>query len=371
MRSSTDLPGQLRSAVLIMLITAAGLSACQPSGTSGTGGTGGSGGTGGMPPPGPTPPPAPPSGFIPPAHEVLVVNQGSDTITGHALDSNGTVTAAPARVIGGSVLQNNTGLRGTFGLALGKADVIYAANHGDNGTPPSITVYAPDANGNIAPSTVITGPVSGLSEPQGLVIRKNTDSILVANWVDPPAAGHDSSIIEFPVDSADSRPSGNVGGNSTGIASPGGVALDGQSHVYVSESATNRILVFEPRPGTQHNSAPIRTIAGPNTLLNRPTGMAVDSQGNLLVVNLGNDSITVYAPAANGDAAPLRRLGGPGATSTHLLQPYGIALDSAGHLFVTQGNSFLVFAANASGSQAPMQIVTDPHLNYTTGIAVR
>jgi hypothetical protein len=301
----------------------------------------------------------------------LVVSQGSNIITGHALDANGTVTAAPARVIGDSVSQNNTGLRGTFGLALGKADVIYAANHGDNGTPPSITVYAPDANGNIAPSTVITGPASGLTKPQGLVIRRNTDSILVANWVDPPATGHDSSVIEFPVGSADSRPSGSIGGNSTGIAAPGGVALDSQSHVYVSEPASNRILIFEPRPGTQHNSAPIRTIAGSNTLLNRPTGMALDGQGNLFVVNLGNDSITVYAPTASGNAAPMRRLGGPGAVSTRLQQPYGIALDSAGHLFVTQGNSFLVFAANATGSQAPLQVVTDPHLNYTTGIAVR
>jgi hypothetical protein len=206
MRNSSASVRSLRIAGLAILVAAAGLGACRPNGTGGT---------------------------------------------------------------GGSVLQNNTGLRGTFGLALGKADVIYAANHGDNGTPPSITVYAPDTNGNIAPSTVITGPASGLSRPQGLVIRQNTDSILVANWVDPPAAGHDSSIIEIPVASVDSRPSGSVGGGSAGISAPGGVALDYTSHVYVSESASNRILVFEPRPGTMFDRAPIRTIAGPNTLLNR------------------------------------------------------------------------------------------------------
>jgi serine/threonine protein kinase, bacterial len=359
MRSSYGWSRQVLTATLGTLIAAAGLTACQPTGTGAAPGTN------------PGPPPPPPSGFTPPAHEVLVASQGGNIITGHALDANGMVTAAPARVIGGSVLQNNTGLRGTFGLALGKADVIFAANHGDAGTAPSITVYAPDANGNVTPSTVITGPASGLSKPQGLVIRRNTDSILVANWVDPPAAGHDSAIIEFPVESADSVPTGGIGGSSTGIAAPGGVALDASSHVYVSESAANRILVFEPRPGTQHNQAPIRNIAGSNTLLNRPTGMAFDAQGNLYVVNLGNDSITVYAPTASGNAAPLRRLGGPGAANTRLQQPYGIALDSAGHMFVTQGNSFLVFAAGATGSQAPMQTVTDPHLNYTTGIAVR
>jgi hypothetical protein len=38
---------------------------------------------------------------------------------------------------------------------------------------------------------------------------------------------------------------------------------------------------------------------------------------------------------------------------------------------VTQGNSFPVFAAGATGNHAPLQTVTDPHLNYTTGIAVR
>jgi hypothetical protein len=363
MRGASVPAGGGRALFLAALLAVAGLSACHPSSTGGTGGTGGT--------PPPSPPPAPPTGFTPPAHEVLVVNQGSNSITGHELGSNGVVTAAPARVIGGSVLQDSTGLRGTFGLALGKADVIYAANHGDNGTPPSITVYAPDANGNVAPSTVITGPASGLSKPQGLVIRKNTDSILVANWVDPPAAGHDSSIIEFPVNSTNSVPSGNIAGSGTGITAPGGVTLDSQSHVYVSESASNRILVFEPRPGTQHGSAPIRTIAGSNTLLDRPTGMAVDSQGNLFVVNLGGNSITVYAPTATGNAAPLRRLGGPNTTRTQLQQPYGIALDNAGHMFVTQGNSFLVFNASASGSDAPLQVVTDPHLNYTTGIAVR
>ncbi len=314
----------------------------------------------------PTPPPPP---FQPPAHEVLIANQGSNSITGHAMDPNGSVSSAPGRIIGGGVLQNNTGLRGTFGLALGGGDRIYAANQGDVSNPPSITVYAPDANGNVVPTRTISGAVTGLVKPQGLALR--SDAILVANWVDPPDPNRPSGILEFSMTPGEDAPRGSISGRNTSIAGPGGVALDLSLRVYVSEPSTNRILVFEAVPGTNSNRAPSWTIEGSATGLDHPTGLAFDSQGSLYVTNMGDSSITVYPPNARGNAAPSRRIGGPGSPNSGLNQPFGITVDSAGRIFVTQGNSFLVFDSSAAGNASPLQIITDSNLNYTTGVAVR
>jgi hypothetical protein len=286
------------------------------------------------------------------------------------MDANGVVAAAPARVIGGSVLQNNTGLRGTFALALGSADVILASNQGDAGMAASVTVYSPDANGNVAPARVITGPASGLVKPLGIA-GHNPLNILVANWIEHPDSSHASAVLEFSADPATGTPIGSLSGSSTGITAPAAVLIDSQSRVLVSEPAANRILTFNYRPSTQFNQSPAVTIAGPATLLDRPTGMAMDSAGNLYVANLGNGSITVYAAGASGNVAPVRRLGGPAAANSQLTQPYGVAVDSGGRIFVTQGNTFMVFAAGANGNQAPVQVISDSHLNYTTGIVVR
>src|SRR2546422_654579 len=88
--------------------------------------------------------------------------------------------ALPMAVITG----DQTGLCDPFAIALDAAGKLYVANHCAN----SITVYAPGANGNVAPDHAIVGDQivgdhTGLSSPSGLALGAS-GSIYVANQGD-------------------------------------------------------------------------------------------------------------------------------------------------------------------------------------------
>jgi len=97
-------------------------------------------------------------------------------------------------------------------------------------------------------------------------------------------------------------------------------------------------------------------------------GVAFDGTGQIYVVNKGNSSITVYPANANGDVDAIRRIGGPGSTSTLLSSPDAIAVDKLGRIYVSQTNVILVFPTGANGPIAPLQVVSDPALSAPMGI---
>jgi DNA-binding beta-propeller fold protein YncE len=54
------------------------------------------------------------------------------------------------------------------------------------------------------------------------------------------------------------------------------------------------------------NAAPIRKISGAATGLNLPIGLALDTAGTLYVTNQGDNSVTEYTAGADMNAAPIR-----------------------------------------------------------------
>jgi sugar lactone lactonase YvrE len=84
---------------------------------------------------------------------LYVANRLGSTVTVYDARANG--NTAPIRKISGE----NTGLGNPRGLALDGAGSLYVANHSVNGT---VTVYAAGANGNVAPIRTISGPSTGL-----------------------------------------------------------------------------------------------------------------------------------------------------------------------------------------------------------------
>jgi hypothetical protein len=105
----------------------------------------------------------------------------------------------------------------------------------------------------------------------------------------------------------------------------------------------------------------VATIAGPATGLDGPEGVAVDSAGHLFVTNAFGDSVTEYAEGAAGNAAPVALIAGP---ATGLSGPAGVAVDSAGRLFVTNagfgGDSVTEYAEGAAGNAAPVATIVGP-----------
>ena len=78
--------------------------------------------------------------------------------------------------------------------------------------------------------------------------------------------------------------------------------------------------------GATGNAAPVATISGSATGLSFPQGVAVDSAGHLFVTNSGADSVTEYAEGATGNTAPVATISG---SATGLNEPDGVAVAPA------------------------------------------
>jgi sugar lactone lactonase YvrE len=216
---------------------------------------------------------------------------------------------APIRKICGS----NTQLNGNIaGVAVDASGFLYVAV-----SPESILVFAPGANGNVAPVRTIFGagsqPHTGLASPVGIAVDAKGD-LFVANST-AGAGSVPGSITEYaPGASGDATPIATIQGSSTELSLPRGLAL-ANGNIYVvnnqqiSSGPPTSIAVFPQ--GATGNVAPSDLITGPDTLLFAPEGIAVDSAGNMYVTNDASPAyVTVYGPLIGGDAPPMQIIKG-------------------------------------------------------------
>jgi sugar lactone lactonase YvrE len=134
------------------------------------------------------------------------------------------------------------------------------------------------------------------------------------------------------------------------LYNPAGLAVDASGNLYIADSGNNRIRKVSPG-GT------ITTFAGTGTngysgdggpatsaALNDPQGVALDSAGNVYIADYANSRIrkvslngNISTVAGNGSCC-YSGDGGP-ATSAELENPTGVAVDALGNLFVADGAS--------------------------------
>ncbi|HTU82862.1 MAG TPA: NHL repeat-containing protein [Candidatus Acidoferrales bacterium] len=227
-----------------------------------------------------------------------------------------------------------------------------------------VLAFSATANGpSVTPSVAIAGAATGLSGCQLGIAVDSSQNVYVA---DP------TSTATFPggqIAVFGSGQQGNVApirrifGTAANLHSPAGLALDGSGNLFVANSGegsagyAGAIEIFST--GANGNAVPGGTIIGGSTGLSEPFGVAFDSLGNLYVTNVAADSITVYAPGARGNATPIRTISG---SNTQLNSPTGIAVDGAGYVYVgneSQPNSpVLVFAPSSNGNASPVQAIT-------------
>ena len=133
------------------------------------------------------------------------------------------------------------------------------------------------------------------------------------------------------------------------FAHPEGAAVDTNGNVYVADTVNHTIREMTP-VGTNWVVTTLAGLAGsPGSAdgtgsaarFNNPGGVAVDSAGNLYVADAGNNTIRKVTPVGtNWVVTTLAGLAGsPGSadgtdSAAQFNQPYGVAVDSAGNVYV-------------------------------------
>ncbi len=188
-----------------------------------------------------------------------------------------------------------------------------------------------------------------LNRTEGVAID-SAGNVYIADWQNNRVRKVDSAtgIITTIAGNGTAGYAGDGGAaTSAELKGPTGVAVDSTGNVYIADQANNRIRKVNAGTGVITTVAGTGTAAfsgdgGPATsaAMYSPTDLTLDSAGNLYIsdnanarirkVAAGTGVITTYA--GNGTAGFTGD--GGAATSADLNQPAGIAIDSAGNLFI-------------------------------------
>lgn len=283
-----------------------------------------------------------------------------------ALASSGTLSIIAGTGSLGSPIPGpatSSPLNAPYGVAVDSAGNVYIADLNNNViekvTPSgTLSIFA----GTGSPGLPIPGPAtsSPLNSPRGIAVDSAGNVII---------GDSDNSVVEQVTPSGTlSIIAGTPGSygppipgpaTSSPMDAPTGVAIDSAGNLYIADEGNNQIYKVTPSgtlsiiAGTRGSGSPT---PGPatNSEFYSPSSVAVDSTGNVYVSDEGNNliekvtpsgtlSIIVGTPGSSGPPTP-----GP-AISSSLNNPLGVAVDSAGNVYIADQTNNVIEKVTPSG----------------------
>jgi sugar lactone lactonase YvrE len=236
-----------------------------------------------------------------------------------------------------------------------------------------------------------------LHSPEGLAVDKEENIFIVGYGDNKIHKVIASSGIIIKVAGTGAASYSGDGGQATiaTLNEPSGVTLDTTGNIYIADTRNNRIRkvtvstgVISTVAGNGIEGYASDNVAATSTPLNFPKDVAVDASGNIFIVDSKNDLIrkvtastgiiTIIAGCAYKDGRCIitnecSRAVKDGrsaiATEYPLMLPYGVALDSAGDVYISGG--FLepcVYKVTVSTGNITVVAGTGTDLNPTLGI---
>jgi DNA-binding beta-propeller fold protein YncE len=227
--------------------------------------------------------------------------------------------------------------------------------------PPSITVFAADANGNVEPVRQIVGPKAQLNWPTGISVDPDRGEVYVSN-----AAG-DSINVYSTTANGDVAPIRQIKGPKSMLRNPNGVSVDTvNGEVWVANFGNHTATAYTWN--ANGNAEPVRVIRSaplnaPTTLISNPYMIAFDTRRQEVIVPncVAQPRISMFAAAADKNAVPKRIIEGQKTLLNRTV--HAVAYDDIHDEIVVQSNigqAVVTYRGGANGEEAPIRIIQGP-----------
>ena len=277
---------------------------------------------------------------------VYVADEGNNTIRKVTpLGTNWVVTTL-AGLAGSAGSANGTGSNARFylpfGLAVATNGNVYVGDMGDTyGTIRKVTSGG-----------VVTTLATGFNAPYGVAVD-SAGNVYVAdtdnNAIRKVTSG---GVVTTLAGSVGSFGTNDGTGSAALFYSPFGLTVATNGNVYVADSGNNTIRKVTPAgvvttlAGLASNNTGSTDGTGSAARFNGPANMAVDTNGNVYLADSGNNTIREVTP--EGVVTTLAGLAGHAGSAdgtnsaARFNLPYGVAMDSAGNLYVADTLNYTI-----------------------------
>jgi hypothetical protein len=214
----------------------------------------------------------------------------------------------------------STGLVGALSLAVDNAGKMYVAGSipcstCTSATHPGIMVFAVGANGDTAPQQIIAPAVYPAVDNTGLDASDLFVGVDAGGNIYTADSYSQKVLVFAPNANGNVAPLRVLLGDKTLLSGCEGVAFDSAGNLYIANYNGMSVTVYPP--GASGNVAPAATITGANTGIGMLAAIAVDTAGTVWASGQAVDStgrlrnaILRFAPGTNGNVAPVAALAG-------------------------------------------------------------